>query len=130
MQLAQATPLADRLERLTNQLVNRAEADMVAGIEKSERAYATSQWTVIAFVLTSIMLALGLGYAISWSIVGPVTEISARLGQIAAGDFTQRATVVNRCRLPIAPRPNSGICRDLDPAGRFLLPLLQAAQNF
>jgi CHASE3 domain sensor protein len=32
MQLAQATPLADRLERLTNQLVNRAEADMVAGI--------------------------------------------------------------------------------------------------
>ncbi|HWN15383.1 MAG TPA: hypothetical protein VNU02_16075, partial [Candidatus Dormibacteraeota bacterium] len=30
LQLAQATPLADRLERLTNQLVNQAEADMVA----------------------------------------------------------------------------------------------------
>src|SRR6516164_1515233 len=28
LQVAQATPLADRLERLTNQLVNRAEADM------------------------------------------------------------------------------------------------------
>src|SRR5439155_914534 len=33
MQLQQATPLADQLERLTNQLVNKAEADMMAGIE-------------------------------------------------------------------------------------------------
>jgi len=29
VQLAQAGPLADRLERLTNELVNKAEADMV-----------------------------------------------------------------------------------------------------
>ena len=39
--LQQAHPLADRLERLTNQLVNKAEADMVAGIEASTQAYAT-----------------------------------------------------------------------------------------
>src|SRR2546423_2782482 len=44
LQMAQATPLADRLERLTNQLVNKAEADMVAGIEASNEAYATSRW--------------------------------------------------------------------------------------
>ena len=37
MQAAQATPLADRLERLTNQLVNKAEADMVARY-RSEQA--------------------------------------------------------------------------------------------
>src|SRR5262245_15574734 len=35
MQLRESTPLADRLERLTNQLVNKAEADVVAGIEAS-----------------------------------------------------------------------------------------------
>src|SRR6202046_4615755 len=57
MQAAQAAPLADRLERLTNQLVNKAEADMVAGIETSRRAYENSQWIVIAFALGSIMLA-------------------------------------------------------------------------
>jgi len=57
LQAAQATPLADRLERLTNQLVNRAEADMVAGIEASKQAYATSQWIVIGFALCSISLA-------------------------------------------------------------------------
>ena len=77
MQAAQAAPLADRLERLTNQLVNKAEADMVAGIEASKQAYDTSQWIVIGFALGSIVLALGLGYAISWSLIGPVKEIES-----------------------------------------------------
>jgi signal transduction histidine kinase/DNA-binding NarL/FixJ family response regulator len=99
LQLTQVTPLADRLERIMNQLVNRAEADMVEGIEASNRAYATSQWIVAAFVLGAIMLALILGYAISWSLIGPVTEIEARLKQIAAGDFSQRVHVVNRDEL-------------------------------
>jgi signal transduction histidine kinase/FixJ family two-component response regulator len=99
LQLAQAAPLADRLERLTNQLVNKAEADMVTGIEASNRAYATSQWTVMGFALGSIMLAVVLGYAISGSLIGPVTEVEARLSQIAAGDFSQRVSVVNRDEL-------------------------------
>ena len=53
LQVAQAAPLADRLERLTNQLVNKAEADMVTGIEASNQAYVTSQWTVVGFALGS-----------------------------------------------------------------------------
>ena len=54
MQAMQAAPLADRLERLTNQLVNKAEADMVAGIETSRQVYENSQHIVIAFALGSI----------------------------------------------------------------------------
>src|SRR5262249_23953714 len=88
LQLAQAVPLADRLERLTNQLVNKAETDMVTGIELSNQAYVTSQWMVVGFASGSIVLALILGYAISWSLIGPVTEVGARLDQIAAGDFS------------------------------------------
>ena len=84
LQLSQAGPLADRLERLTNQLVNLAEADMVAGIEASQRVYGTSRTIVVAFAVGSIVLALGLGYAISRSLVGPVTEIEARLHQTEA----------------------------------------------
>src|SRR5712692_2871614 len=99
VQLAQATPLADRLEHLTNQLVNKAEADMVTGIEASNQAYATSQWIVVGFALGSIILAVILGYAISGSLIGPVTEVEARLSQIAAGDFSQRVHVVNRDEL-------------------------------
>src|SRR5207302_262461 len=90
---------ADRLGRLTNQLVNKAETDMVTGIELSNQAYVTSQWIVVAFASGSIVLALILGYAISWSLIGPVTEVGARLDQIAAGDFSQRVDVVNRDEL-------------------------------
>jgi signal transduction histidine kinase/FixJ family two-component response regulator len=99
LQLAQIAPLADRLERMTNQFVNRAEADMVAGIEASDQAYATSQWIVVAFALGSIILAVILGYAISWSLIGAVTEVEIRLKQIAAGDFSQRVRVINRDEL-------------------------------
>jgi signal transduction histidine kinase/CHASE3 domain sensor protein len=99
VQLSQAGPLADRLERLTNELVNVAESDMLERIAASERAYGISRTAVIAFALGSIVLALGLGYVFSWSLVGPLTQIEARLRQIAAGDFSQRAHVVNRDEL-------------------------------
>jgi signal transduction histidine kinase len=98
-QVEQAAPLADRLERLTNQLVNIAEADMVTAIDATEQAYRTSRVMVIGFALGSILLALGLGYVISWSLIEPVMEIEARLRQIAAGDFTQRVSIVNRDEL-------------------------------
>jgi signal transduction histidine kinase/cell division protein FtsB len=97
--LAQSVPLADRLERLTNQLVNIAEADMVTAIEATEQAYRTSRAVVVAFALGSILLALGLGYVISWSLVKPVKEIEARLAQIASGEFKQRVHVSNRDEL-------------------------------
>ena len=76
VQLSEAGPLADRLERLTNQLVNVAEADMLERIEASQRAYGVSRMVVVAFALGSIVLALGLGYVFSWSIVGPLTQIA------------------------------------------------------
>jgi len=98
-QVKEAQPLADSLERLTNQLVNKAEADMVAGIDASEEAYRTSRAIVIAFAVGSIGLALLLGRTISWSLIGPITEIGARLGRIAEGDFTQRVSVANRDEL-------------------------------
>src|SRR5712671_74516 len=98
-QLKEARPLANRLERLTNELVNKAEADVVAGIEASGEAYRTSQTIVIAFALGAIALALILGRTISWSLIGPIREIDARLSEIASGDFTERVKVGNRDEL-------------------------------
>src|SRR5271167_75882 len=99
MQLKEAGPLANRLERLTNELVNKAEADVVAGIEASGEAYRTSQVIVVAFVVGAIALALVLGRTISLSLIGPIREINARLSEIASGDFTQRVNVGNRDEL-------------------------------
>jgi signal transduction histidine kinase/CheY-like chemotaxis protein len=98
-QLKEARPLANRLERLTNELVNKAEADVVAGIEASGEAYRTSQMIFCAFGLGAIVLALILGRTISLSLIGPIREIDSRLSEIAAGDFTQRVQVSNRDEL-------------------------------
>jgi signal transduction histidine kinase len=99
LEVRQAGPLADRLRRLTDQLVNKAEADMLASVEASRSAAATSRLVVGGFAAASIALALLLGYAISWSIIGPVKRIEARLSEIAAGDFSRRVDVPNRDEL-------------------------------
>jgi methyl-accepting chemotaxis protein len=126
VQFEEAGPLADRLERRTNQLVNRAEADMVAAIETTEQAYRTSQFIVIGFALGSILLALGLGYVISWSLIEPVREIGARLRQIAAGDFTQRVRVVNRDELSTLA---SDLNRTSEELGRLYKQLEEASRH-
>jgi class 3 adenylate cyclase/CHASE3 domain sensor protein len=95
----QANPLADRLERLANELANQAEAGMVESLDASHKAYVTSQWVVIGFAAGSIGLALVLGYAISGSLVGPVKQMEIRLQQIASGDFSQWIEVSNRDEL-------------------------------
>src|SRR5262245_20573179 len=99
LQLTQASPLADRLERLTNELVNKAEADMVAHVEVNHTASLTARWVIIGFAVGSIGLALILGYAISWSLIGPVKQMDVQLRQIATGDFSQRVEVPNRDEL-------------------------------
>jgi signal transduction histidine kinase/methyl-accepting chemotaxis protein len=99
VQTTESAPQADRLQRLMNQLVNIAEADMVAAIEATKRAYRTSQGIVIAFSVCSILLALALGYVISWSLVTPVKAIEARLREISAGDFSKDISVANRDEL-------------------------------
>ena len=99
LQRTQAMPFADRLERLTNELVNKAEAEMVEQVERSHNAYITSQWVVMGVTVGSVGLALVLGYAISRSLVGPVKQMETRLQQIAAGDFSQWIEVPNRDEL-------------------------------
>ena len=94
-ELAEPGPLADKLERLTNQLVNRAEADMVAGIDASQQTYAKSQALVAAGALASFVLTLVLGHTISRAVIDPVRIIHDGLSRIAAGDFSHRIEVPN-----------------------------------
>ena len=96
LQHNKAAPLADRLERLTNELVNKAEADMVGHVEATQNAYLNSRWTIIGFAVGSIALALVLGYSISLSIIGPVRKMEERFGQIGAGEFSGRIDVPNK----------------------------------
>jgi signal transduction histidine kinase/DNA-binding response OmpR family regulator len=99
LHLTQAGPLADRLERLTNELVNKAEAAMVARVEVNHAASLAARWVIIGFAVGSIGLALILGYAISWSLIGPVKQMDVQLRQIATGDFSFRVEVPNQDEL-------------------------------
>jgi len=99
LRLTTIAPLADSLERLTNEMVNRAEADMEAKVDESNRAYLTSRWVIIGFAVGSIGLAILLGYAVSSSLMEPVTLMDAQMKQIASGDFSKRVDVPNRDEL-------------------------------
>ncbi len=97
--LGRAGPLAERLERLTNELVNKAEADMVTRTDEGRETYLRARQVLIGLALSSIALALALGYSISWSLIVPVRQMDARFGEIAAGDFTSQVEVRNRDEL-------------------------------
>ena len=120
VQTTELAPLADRLERLTNQLVNRAEADMVNGVDAGRATYEMSRVYVVAFALAGFVLTLALGYAISWSIVVPVQEIDERLYRIAAGDFSQKVAVGNRDELGALAEHVNSACERLQELYRRL----------
>ena len=95
----QASALADRIDRLTNTLVHRAEAEVADSIESSRQADALSRTAVLGFAAASIALALIIGLALALSISGPLRAIGSRVERIAAGDFTQHVSVENRDEL-------------------------------
>jgi len=71
----------------------------VASVDAGRSAYETSVLVVLGFGAVSIALALALGYAISWSLIGPVRQMAERLDEIAAGDFSHQVEVPNRDEL-------------------------------
>ena len=75
------TPLADRLAFLTDDLVNRAQEEVVQVVGDTRDAYARSQVIVLGFASASLVLALLLGLAIALSIIGPCAR-SARAGRM------------------------------------------------
>lgn len=91
--------LADRLQVLTEELGNRAEAEVAQSLVDARDAYVRSQVVVIMFAGASLVLAAVLGLALALSIIRPLRAIGAQVGRIAEGDFTGRLHVDNRDEL-------------------------------
>ncbi len=120
LQFSEATPHSERLERLTNELVNKAEADMVVSVDASKETYATSRNAVAILAVASVAMALLLGYAISSSIVRPVQAMETRMQELADGDFHSKVDVPNRDELGVLAADLNRMSEQLGKAYREL----------
>jgi signal transduction histidine kinase len=99
LQTSDAEPLANRLKDLTDTLVDATQGATNALIELNRSAFAASQALFVGVAALSIVVALLLGYLLSWSIVGPIRRMETGLAAIASGDFTGHVEVANRDEL-------------------------------
>jgi signal transduction histidine kinase len=99
LQGSRAEPLIHDLESLTDRLVGATGAATDALITEDRTSLADSERTFAVVALVSVLLALGLGYVLSRSVVGPIQRMEARLTSIAAGEFDGRVDVANRDEL-------------------------------
>ncbi len=96
LQLSKGYPLYERIAGLVDQVVI-AEQSKMTGL-RADVAAAT-QWTqilMVGFVVSSIVLALLLGFVISWSFILPVREAHGFLTEVATGNFQATINVPNR----------------------------------
>ena len=87
------------INRLTAVLANATTAKADDLIAENASASASSRNLVIGVATGALVLALLLGLVLSWSVIGPIQRIDARLATIAAGDFSGHVDVRNRDEL-------------------------------
>ena len=101
LQHARAEPLANELGALADKLSSTTQADTSALIAQNRSSFANSRRLFIAVGAGTALLALGLGFILSWSLVVPIQRTEARLAEIAAGDFAGHVDVANRDELGV-----------------------------
>src|SRR6185312_12329625 len=87
--------LNDNATELGNVMTARTNAV----IAQNASAYENSRNLFIGVAAGAIALALLLGFALSWSVIGPIQRIDSRLAAIASGDFSGHVDVTNRDEL-------------------------------
>jgi signal transduction histidine kinase len=102
-----AEELSNDLNRLATVLANRTTEKIDDLIARNASSYRSSRDLFIGVAVGALVLALVLGFVLSWSLIGPIQRIDARLAAIASGDFSGHVDVVNRDELgPLATNVN------------------------
>jgi signal transduction histidine kinase len=91
--------LADDLEVLVAVLADGTRAEVQELVDRNESSFASSRALFIGVAAGALVLALSLGFVLSWSLIGPIQSIDGRLAAIAAGDFEGKVEVENRDEL-------------------------------
>ena len=99
--------LANDLKVASDALARRTTRKTSLVVAANRSSYASSRNLFIGAAAGAIVLALLLGFVLSWSLIGPIQRIDARLAAIASGDFSRHVDVANRDELGDARRPTS-----------------------
>jgi signal transduction histidine kinase len=91
--------IAIDLNQYATQLANAHIAKADALIAQNANSYTSSRNLFIGVAAGAIVLALLLGFVLSWSVIGPIQRIDTRLAAIASGDFSGHVDVTNRDEL-------------------------------
>jgi signal transduction histidine kinase len=91
--------LAIDLYQAASDLASRTTAGADALIAENASTYAHSRNLFIGAAAGAILLALLLGFVLSWSLIAPIRRIDSRLAAIASGDFSGHVVVPNRDEL-------------------------------
>jgi signal transduction histidine kinase len=91
--------LAIDLNQHATELANAMTARTDAVIAQNASAYEYSRNLFIGVAAGALVLALLLGFVLSWSVIGPMQSIDSRLAAIASGDFSGHVDVTNRDEL-------------------------------
>ena len=96
LHIAAEHTISHELEDELNQMIESTEARI--GVASDELA-SLHRFLLVAvgiFSGVSLLIALGLGAALSWSVIRPVRKMDLALARIAGGDFGQQIEVPNR----------------------------------
>jgi signal transduction histidine kinase len=91
--------LAIDLNQHATELANAMTAKTDAVIARNASTYENSRNLFIGVAAGAIVLALLLGFVLSWSVTRPIQRIDSRLAAIASGDFSGHVDATNRDEL-------------------------------
>jgi signal transduction histidine kinase len=96
---AEVESLSLELKDLTAALANGTRADVKELIARNVELVPRSRALFVGVAAGALVLALLLGFILSWSLIGPIQQIDTRLAAIASGDFSGHVDVENRDEL-------------------------------
>jgi signal transduction histidine kinase len=91
--------LSVEFKQLATELANATTAKTEDLIAQNASSYASQRNLFVGVAAGAIVLALSLGFVLSWSLIGPIQRIDSRLRAIASGDFSGHVEVPNRDEL-------------------------------
>jgi signal transduction histidine kinase len=104
--LGRMLPLRATAERLTRDVYEAArdladgtEAEVQGLITRNASSFERSRALFIGVSAGALVLALLLGFVLSWSLIDPIQSIDGRLAAIASGDFEGHVEIENRDEL-------------------------------